>query len=114
MSDPKDLATLDASALVALTRTGAVSAEDVARACLDRVVQRDDAVRAWAWLDADAVIAEARRLDAGSSRGPLFGVPIGVKDVFQTKDMPTEHNSPIYAGHRPGIDWDGRRRPAIR
>jgi Asp-tRNA(Asn)/Glu-tRNA(Gln) amidotransferase A subunit family amidase len=104
MSDPQDLATLNASALVAMTRTGAVSAEDVARACLDRVAQRDDAVRAWAWLDADAVIAEARRLDAGSSRGPLFGVPIGVKDVFQTKDMPTEHNSPIYAGHRPGID----------
>jgi len=104
MSGVVDLAALDATALVALTRAGTVSAEDVARACLDRVARRDDAVRAWAWLDADAVIAEARRLDAGAARGPLFGVPIGVKDVFQTKDMPTEHNSPIYAGHRPGVD----------
>jgi len=104
MNGAGDLAALDATALVALTRAGTVSAEDVARACLDRVARRDDAVRAWAWLDADAVIAEARRLDAGTARGPLFGVPIGVKDVFQTKDMPTEHNSPIYAGHRPGVD----------
>jgi Asp-tRNA(Asn)/Glu-tRNA(Gln) amidotransferase A subunit family amidase len=104
MSGWKDLAALDASRLAVLTRTGAVSAEEAARACIDRIGQRDAAVGAWAWLEPDAAIAQARRLDAGSARGPLFGVPVGIKDVFQTKDMPTEHNSPIYAGHRPGID----------
>src|SRR6185369_3489338 len=104
MSGWKDLAALDASRLAVLTRTGAVSAEEAARACIERIGQRDAAVGAWAWLEPDAAIAQARRLDAGSARGPLFGVPVGVKDVFQTKDMPTEHNSPIYAGHRPGID----------
>jgi len=104
MSGRRDLTALDGSALAALTRSGAVSAEDVARACLERIDERDAAVQAWAWLDPDAVIAQARSLDAGSARGLLFGVPFGIKDVFQTKDMPTEHNSPIYAGHRPGID----------
>ncbi|MET0137999.1 MAG: amidase [Sphingobium sp.] len=103
-----DLTTLDASALAALTRSGQVTAEAVVRAHLNRVAARDAEVMAWAWLDPEAAIAAARALDAaaakGAARGPLFGVPIGVKDVFQTRDMPTEHGSPLYAGHRPGID----------
>jgi Asp-tRNA(Asn)/Glu-tRNA(Gln) amidotransferase A subunit family amidase len=99
-----DILALDASSLAARTRSGDLSVEDVARAYLSRISDRDAAVLAWAWLEPDIVIAQARALDAAGKRGPLFGVPVGIKDVFQTKDMPTEHNSPIYEGHRPGID----------
>ena len=79
-------------------------AEDLARACLDRVAARDGDVRAFVHLDPDAVLAQARVLDAGPLRGVLHGLPLGVKDLFDTADMPTAYGSPIYAGHRPAAD----------
>jgi len=79
-------------------------AEDLARACLDRVAARDGAVRAFVHLDPDAVLAQAKALDAGPLRGVLHGLPLGVKDLFDTADMPTAYGSPIYAGHRPAAD----------
>ncbi len=79
-------------------------AEDLARACLERVAARDADVRAFVHLDPDAVLAQARSLDAGPLRGPLHGLPLGVKDLFDTVDMPTAYGSPIYAGHRPAAD----------
>lgn len=79
-------------------------AEDLARACLDRVAERDAAVHAFAHIDADAVLAQARELDAGAVRGPLHGVPLGVKDLIDTADLPTAYGSIIYTGHRPAAD----------
>lgn len=61
-------------------------------------------IHAWAHVDPGQVRAEARRLDAGPVRGPLHGLPLGVKDIFDTCDGPTEYGSPIYAGHRPRAD----------
>jgi Asp-tRNA(Asn)/Glu-tRNA(Gln) amidotransferase A subunit family amidase len=55
-------------------------------------------------VDPDRVLAAARDLDRTPPRGPLHGVPLGVKDIFDTQDMPTEYGSPIYAGHRPVDD----------
>lgn len=81
-----------------------VSAEQMARACLARIEEREGAIKAWIHLDADAVIAAARLLDAGPVRGPLHGLPLGVKDLIDTADMPTAYGSPIYAGHRPRVD----------
>jgi len=81
-----------------------ITAEQMARACLDRIAAREAAVGAWIHLDPDAVLAQARRLDAGPVRGPLHGLPIGVKDLIDTMDMPTGYGSPIYAGHRPRTD----------
>ena len=81
-----------------------LKAEDLARACLDRVAERDAEVRAFVHLDPDAVLAQARALDAGPIRGPLHGLPLGVKDLFDTADAPTTYGSPIYAGHRPAAD----------
>ncbi len=81
-----------------------LSAVELARACLDQVEQRDRAVHAFVQLDPDAVLAQARRLDAGPVRGPLHGLPLGVKDLFDTADLPTAYGSPIYAGHRPVAD----------
>jgi Asp-tRNA(Asn)/Glu-tRNA(Gln) amidotransferase A subunit family amidase len=61
-------------------------------------------VGAWAFLDADRALAQARRLDRERPRSPLHGVPVAIKDVIDTADMPTECNSPIYRGYRPMSD----------
>ena len=81
-------------------------AEERVRECLARIEAREGELRAWAWLDADAALAQARARDAEAPRGPLHGLPVGVKDVIDTADMPTEYGSPIYAGHRPERDAD--------
>jgi Asp-tRNA(Asn)/Glu-tRNA(Gln) amidotransferase A subunit family amidase len=81
-----------------------ITAEQLARACLARIEAREPAVGAWIHLDPDAVLAQARALDAGPVRGPLHGLPIGVKDLIDTADQPTAYGSPIYAGHRPAAD----------
>jgi Asp-tRNA(Asn)/Glu-tRNA(Gln) amidotransferase A subunit family amidase len=95
---------LSAVELGAAVAKGDATCEDVARACLERVAARESVVRAWAHIDPEAVIANARHLDAASTRGPLHGVPIGVKDVIDTYDMPTQMGSPIYRGYRPAAD----------
>jgi len=81
-----------------------ITAEQMARACLARIDEREATVGAWIHLDRDAVLAQARQLDAGPVRGPLHGLPIGVKDLIDTGDMPTAYGSPVYAGHRPRVD----------
>jgi Asp-tRNA(Asn)/Glu-tRNA(Gln) amidotransferase A subunit family amidase len=68
--------------------------------CLDRIAAREGEIRAFAWLDP----AHARQSAAAAQSGPLHGIPVGVKDVLDTADMPTEYNSPIWAGHRPAAD----------
>jgi amidase len=83
---------------------GDASCEEIARACLARIAEREPVVHAWAFLDPELVLAQARALDAGPRRGLLHGVPLGVKDIFDTFDMPTQMGSPIYAGHRPPAD----------
>ena len=83
---------------------GTLSCEDYTRAFLDRIAERDALIRAWAWVDPQLALQQARERDRGPNRGPMHGIPIGVKDVINTADMPTQHNSPIYAGHRPGED----------
>ena len=89
------------TAAIAASQTGV---EEVVRACLDRVAERDPAVRAWSYVDPACVLRQARELDKGPQRGPLHGVPIGVKDMIDTADMPTQHNSPLFVGHRPALD----------
>lgn len=81
-----------------------ISAEQVLRACLERITAREPEVQAWSHLSADAALAHAQVMDRGAVRGLLHGLPIGVKDLFDTADMPTTYGSPIYAGHRPA--WD--------
>ena len=95
---------LDAWQTTALLARRELNAERLARACLERVAERDGQVHAFAHLDVNAVLAQARALDAGAARGALHGLPIGVKDLFDTADLPTTYGSPIYAGHRPAAD----------
>jgi Asp-tRNA(Asn)/Glu-tRNA(Gln) amidotransferase A subunit family amidase len=94
-----------ASRIATATRAGELTCEAVTRACLERIEAREPAVQAWQYLDVDASIARARELDRQSQKqGPLYGVPFGIKDIIDTRDMPTEYGSPIYRGHRPGRD----------
>jgi len=73
-------------------------------ACLERIAERDEEVRAWAFIDRAAALAQARALDRMPRRSRLHGVPFGIKDIIDTADLPTEYNSPIYRGHRPQAD----------
>lgn len=96
-----ELTAREALALLAHRR---ISAESLVRACLERIALREPVVHAWASLVPKQAIAEARRRDAAPSPGPLNGILIAVKDVFDTADLPTEMGSPIYKGHRPRAD----------
>jgi Asp-tRNA(Asn)/Glu-tRNA(Gln) amidotransferase A subunit family amidase len=99
-----DPAFLTASEMLARLRSGALTVERLAAACLARAAAREPVVHAWSWLDPDHVLAQARALDRAPHRGRLHGLPIGVKDVILTEDMPTQYNSPAYRGFHPRID----------
>ena len=101
-----------ATDIVRLASSGETTAEAVVRACLDRIDEREQVVNAWAYLDSDRAIAQAREIDRCATRGALHGVPVAVKDIIATADMPTSFGSPIYAGHRP--PWDAACVAAIR
>jgi len=102
MTEP---AQLTASAAAALIRTKQLSCEELVRSCLARIAARDAQVKAWLWIDPDHAIRRARELDKlPEPKGPLHGLPFGVKDVIDTADYPTTHNSPIYDGLRMGKD----------
>jgi Asp-tRNA(Asn)/Glu-tRNA(Gln) amidotransferase A subunit family amidase len=79
-------------------------AEDLVRDCLERIDARDAEVQAWTHVARDAALAMAKALDQGAHQGLLHGLPIGVKDLIATADMPTAYGSPIYAGHQPALD----------
>lgn len=81
-----------------------LSAVQLMRACFARIEQREDSVHAWAALDKDAALARAQALDNGPVTGPLHGLPFGVKDIFDTQDLPTSYGSAIYRDHRPEQD----------
>ncbi|HWB48498.1 MAG TPA: amidase [Stellaceae bacterium] len=100
MSDSNRLSAAEA---VARLRSGALTAEQLTRDCLDRSAARA-AVKAWIHLDPEHALAQARAADRAGRPGLLAGLPIGVKDVIDTFDMPTGHGSPIYAGNRPFAD----------
>ncbi len=104
MSPAADPADLSAAALAAAIREGRLTAERATAACLARIEAREGEVRAWEWLNADRALRLARARDAEAPRGPLHGVPVGIKDLIDTADMPTAYGSPIHAGHRPARD----------
>lgn len=82
---------------------GALTSRTLVAACLDRWRERDDVVRAWTHLDPEAALARADIADR-QGLGPLCGLPIGVKDIIFTQDMPTTYNSPHFQHHFPNID----------
>ena len=94
---------LTASEAAARLAAGTLTAEALTRDCLERANARAE-VKAWAWLDPEQALAQARAVDRAGRPGSLKGVPVGVKDVIDTVDMPTEHGSPIYRDNRPFAD----------
>jgi Asp-tRNA(Asn)/Glu-tRNA(Gln) amidotransferase A subunit family amidase len=95
---------LTAAEAAALIQSKQLSCEELARSCLKRIAARDAQIKAWLWLDPEHVIRRARELDKLPCKGPLHGVPFGVKDIIDTADAPTTQNSPIYDGMRVGRD----------
>src|SRR6201987_5048503 len=95
---------LPAITLVRLIEKDELSAEAVVRSCLERIAEREPVVRAWSHLAGEAALARAREIDQAKQKTLLRGVPFGMKDIFDSADMPTTYGSPIYVGWRPGSD----------
>jgi len=95
---------LDVTAIVAKITAGEITCEAVTRDCIERIAVDEPVVKAWVNFNPELALAQAHALDREPRRGPVHGVPIGVKDVIDTFDMPTEMGSPIYRGHRPTAD----------
>ena len=96
---------LSASHAAAKIAARDISSEELVRDCLARIEARNADLHAWTHVDPDYALAQARACDeAAEPAGPLHGVPVGIKDVLDTADMPTEYGSTIYRGHRPAAD----------
>src|SRR5574341_2052257 len=85
-----------------------LTSEELVGACLERIREREPAVQAWAFLDEQHALAQARAADEtrreGQPVGPLHGIPIGVKDIIDTADMPTENGTVLHQGRTPRTD----------
>jgi Asp-tRNA(Asn)/Glu-tRNA(Gln) amidotransferase A subunit family amidase len=98
---PTRLSATEASAAIA---AGKLTSEALVADCLERIAKREEEVRAWVFIDPQLALKQARQCDREPPKSRLHGIPIGVKDVIDTCDMPTEYGSPIYRGHRPVCD----------
>jgi amidase len=101
MDETNRLSAAEAAALIA---SGKLKAVKLAEDCLARIAAREEAVQAWSYIDPERVLDQARARDAEKPRSALHGIPVAIKDIIDTADMPTEYGSPIYAGHRPRAD----------
>ncbi|MGA8049659.1 MAG: amidase [Burkholderiales bacterium] len=106
--DASQLNWLSATDAARAIRDGAISSEQLTEACLARVREVDDKVQAWAFLDPEHALKQARARDQerreGRPTGPLHGVPVAIKDIIDTGDMPTEDGSVLHAGRTPADD----------
>ena len=100
MAKPSDLRTLTAKQAVGLIQAGKLRPEDLMEAYLARIAERERSIRAFTWFDP----AFARKSAAAARPGPLQGLPIGIKDVLDTADMPSEYGSPIWKFWQPRAD----------
>jgi Asp-tRNA(Asn)/Glu-tRNA(Gln) amidotransferase A subunit family amidase len=89
-------------------REGRLTSEELVQACLERIRALEPKVQAWTFLDEEHALAQARAADerkrSGEPIGPLHGVPVGVKDIFDTADMPTENGTVLHQGRTPRAD----------
>lgn len=103
-----DLHLLSAAEAARWIESGRISSEQLVSACLAQIRAREDQVRAWTFLDPEHALGAARAADArrglGAPTGPLHGVPVGLKDIIDTRGMPTEHGSVLHAGRVPLAD----------
>lgn len=108
MSLGENLADLGAADAARMIAAGDLSSVDLVTACLERIREREPAVQAWAHLDPEHAMEQARQRDmeraSGRPLGPLHGVPVGIKDIFDTIAWPTENGTVLDAGRRPTQD----------
>ena len=108
MAADNELTSLSAIEAAELIAQGELTSEAYVGACLERIADLDGDVRAFVHIDADAALAQAQALDdrqhEGGTLGPLHGVPVGIKDIFDTADYPTECGSAALKGRRPRDD----------
>lgn len=110
MSKPNDMPELSqctATQLITLLQAREVSAKEVTQACLDSIELNENKIHAWTYLTPELALKQAVAADvklAKGQGGKLCGVPIGVKDIFNTADMPTQMGSPIWQDFTPGND----------
>jgi len=102
------LCQLTASDAAAGIRAGEITSVELVSACLDRISETEEGIGAWETLDRDSALGQAEAMDdirrRGLPVGPLHGVPVGIKDIFDTADLPTQNGSPAFAGRRPDAD----------
>lgn len=100
----KDAYKLTASEALVLFASGKLTSVELVKSCLEQITATDDAIHAWVYLDPNAVVAQAVECDrirkAGLATGPLHGIPVGLKDIIDTADMPTACGTPIFKGRR--------------
>jgi len=103
-----DLALISATEAAAAIRAGKITSEELVCACLDRIAALEERIGAWVHLDVDHALNQACEADdllqQGKALGPLHGVPVGVKDIFDTRDMPTEDGTVLHTGRQPEED----------
>ena len=89
-------------------RQGDITSEELVQSCLERIDEFEETVGAWAYLDPEYALRQAKKADlarkSGFSLGPLHGIPVGIKDIFDTYDMPTEDGTVLHAGRQPTED----------
>ena len=99
---------LSATEAVGKIRNGEITSRELVQACLDRIAEFEATIGAWAHLDADHALDQAKRADEdhakGLATGPLHGVPVGVKDIIDTADFPTENGTVLHSGRTPDGD----------
>lgn len=100
----KDLESLSATQAIKALSKREIKSTDLLLSCLDRIGQKESLVKAWTSLGKENALSRAKQLDKGAFQGILHGLPIGVKDLYDTYDLPTSYGSPIYANHYPVAD----------
>ena len=100
----KQLCELTVSEASRALAEGTISSVDLVSSCIDRISERDSVVKAWTYIDHEAALAQARACDMRPRHSALQGIPVAVKDVIDTRDMPTEYGSKLFAGYKPAYD----------
>lgn len=102
---PHDLSAVQAAGFIA---SGQLKSVQLVQSCLDRIAETDGTIKAWAYLDPEYALEQAAALDrrrqAGLPTGPLHGLPVGLKDIIDTRDMPTQRGTPIFEGRQTAED----------